>query len=256
MDKAAVLAELVRMSTSLGQPDKDYAILGEGNTSARIDDDTFYVKESGAYLATAAAEQFVEVRASAVLDMLEVEHLTDEEIKDRLTAARVSPSSGHPSIETVFHAYLLTIPGVNFVGHTHPVAVNTLLCSNEAREIIKSRVFPDEIIFCGIRPIFLPYMDPGVELARQIREGVIEFTQAERVRPKAILMQNHGLIALGSTSGEVEAITAMWVKTARVLAGAYALGGIHYLTTENVNRIYTRPDEEYRVRQFKAGSDE
>jgi ribulose-5-phosphate 4-epimerase/fuculose-1-phosphate aldolase len=59
-------------------------------------------------------------------------------------------------------------------------------------------------------------------------------------------MQNHGLIALGRTAQEVEDITAMAVKAARVLLGTYVLGGPHLLTAENVVRIHTRPDEAYR----------
>ena len=42
-----VLEQLVSLSNTLGQPEMDYAILGEGNTSARADEATFYVKCSG-----------------------------------------------------------------------------------------------------------------------------------------------------------------------------------------------------------------
>jgi len=48
----------------------------------------------------------------------------------------------------------------------------------------------------------------------------------------------------------VEAITAMACKTARILAGAHIFGGVHYMTKENVERIYTRPDEHCRREQF------
>ena len=64
--------------------------------------------------------------------------------------------------------------------------------------------------------------------------------------PKVVLMQNHGLIALGASAGEVDNITSMYVKTCRVLLGTYALGGPHFLTQANVDRIHTRPDELYR----------
>jgi len=59
-------------------------------------------------------------------------------------------------------------------------------------------------------------------------------------------MQNHGLIALGRTAQQVESITAMAVKAARVLLGTYILGGPHFLAAEAVARIHTRPDELYR----------
>ena len=84
--------------------------------------------------------------------------------------------------------------------------------------------------------------------ARKVRDLVNEYVDENQEVPKTILMQNHGLIALGHTPREVENITAMAVKAASVLQGAYAFGGPHFLSSENVQRIHTRPDEEYRRR--------
>ena len=42
--------------------------------------------------------------------------------------------------------------------------------------------------------------------------------------------------------------TAMAVKAARILVGAYALGGPRFMTPQAVARIHTRPDEHYRQR--------
>ncbi|MDO8682139.1 MAG: class II aldolase/adducin family protein [Armatimonadota bacterium] len=252
MDNNEVLDQLVGMSLNLGKPETEYVILGEGNTSARVDEDTFYVKQSGSYLTTATRDSFVKVRLEPALAILEEGNLTDDEIKSRLMAARAdSFSQARPSIETVFHAFLLTLPGVNFVGHTHPTAVNSVLCSKRAKEIVSGRIFPDEIVYCGIEPVFLEYIDPGPPLAKAIRQASIEFMDKQGIAPKVILMQNHGFIGLGENAQEVEAITAMWVKTCKVLAGTYIFGGPRYFTKENVDRIYTRPDEHYRKRQFK-----
>jgi hypothetical protein len=46
-------------------------------------------------------------------------------------------------------------------------------------------------------------------------------------------------------------ITATMVKTARILLGTYALGGPHFMSEENVRRIYTRPDEHYRQKMLR-----
>jgi len=51
---------------------------------------------------------------------------------------------------------------------------------------------------------------------------------------------------LGRTAEQVENITAMAVKTARILLGTYAAGGPNFLSEHDVNRIHTRPDELYR----------
>ena len=251
MDEQSVLYELVNMSLQLGKPENDYVILGEGNTSARIDDDSFFVKGSGKYLAESEASTFVKVRLKDALDMLDAQDLTDEEIKDALFAACAHPANKmKPSVETTFHAFLLTLPDVNFVGHTHPTAVNSLLCSVNAKQVLKGRIFPDEIVYCGIEPVYIEYVDPGLELGRIIRERAQAFVDEYGCAPKVILVQNHGLIACGRTGHEVEAITAMWCKTCRVLAGASVFGGIRYFSKENVERIYTRPDEHYRRGRF------
>jgi rhamnose utilization protein RhaD (predicted bifunctional aldolase and dehydrogenase) len=246
-----ILAELVTMSRNLGDPALDYVILGEGNSSARIDEETFWVKASGAELRAIGPAGFVRVRFDPVLAMLEQEDLSDAQVKAGLEAARIDPSAtARPSVETVLHALVLILDGVHFVGHTHPTAVNALLCSQQAEEAIAGRLFPDEIVYCGPAPVYIPYTDPGVPLARKVRDEVNRYLDEYRETPKVILMQNHGLITLGKTASEVENITAMYVKTTRVILGAYALGGLHFMTPEAVARIHTRPDEQYRRQEW------
>jgi rhamnose utilization protein RhaD (predicted bifunctional aldolase and dehydrogenase) len=249
-----ILAELVALSRTLGDPALDYAILGEGNSSARIDNETFWVKASGAEMRTIEAGGFVQVRFDSVMSMLETEGLSDADVKAGLEAARVDPGAqARPSVETVLHALALELDSASFVGHTHPTAVNAILCSRNAEEAIAGRLFPDEIVYCGPAPVYIPYTDPGVPLARKVRDEINRYLDAYRETPKVILMQNHGLIALGKTPSEVENITAMYVKTARVILGAYALGGPHFMSPEAVARIHTRPDELYRRREWGSG---
>jgi rhamnose utilization protein RhaD (predicted bifunctional aldolase and dehydrogenase) len=242
-----ILTQLVTMSRNLGDPTLDYAILGEGNTSARADAGTFWVKASGAEMRTIEAGGFVRVRFEPVLALLEGGDLSDADIRARLEAARVDPAAtARPSVETVLHAIALQLKDVNFVGHTHPTAVNAILCSHKAGEAIAGRLFPDEIVYCGPAPLYIPYTDPGVPLARAVGQALGDYQAEYGQPPKVVLMQNHGLIALGKTASEVEHITAMYVKTARVILGTYALGGPHFLSSAAVERIHTRPDELYR----------
>ena len=249
------LEQLVAMSKHLGDPANDYVILGEGNTSALNTDGTFWVKASGHQLPTIRADGFVRVSLARALAILDEDGLDDAGIKARLLEARVDPETGRwpspnnttrPSTETVFHALCLNLDGVNFVGHTHATAVNMLTCSNAFEEAFSGRLFPDEIVMCGIAPVLVPYIDPGIPLAREIRSRINAYIDTYAELPKVILMQNHGLVALGRTAEQVENITAMMVKTARVILGAYSVGGPHFLTSENVDRIHTRPDEAYR----------
>lgn len=241
------LNQLITLSKNLGNPANDYVILGEGNTSATVDDETFWVKSSGTHLATIEAGGFVQVYFEPIIEMLTGPNLSDAQIKDRLAAAKVDAQApGHPSVETGFHAACLQLAGVNFIGHTHPTAINMLTCSAAFGTAISGRLFPDEIVVCGPAPVVIPYVDPGLPLAREIIRRVNTFIDDFGELPKTILMQNHGLIALGASAQQVENITAMAVKTVCVLAGTYALGGPDFMSQEAVNRIHTRPDEHYR----------
>lgn len=248
-----ILDQLAAMSRSLGDPALDYAILGEGNTSARIDSETFWVKASGAAMRTIGAAGFVRMRFDRVLDLLESEGLGDGEVRAGLEAARADVAAqARPSVETVLHAVALQMEGVRFVGHTHPTAVNAILCSQKAEEAVAGRLFPDEIVYCGPAPVYVPYTDPGLPLARRVRALLADYVDLYGEPPKLILMQNHGLIALGRSAREVENITAMAVKAARVLLGTYALGGPRFLGPSDVARIHTRPDESYRRQAWES----
>jgi len=246
-DPQQILAQLIELSRRLGEPARDLVILGEGNTSAKVDEKTFFVKASGKELAEADGESFVRVSFSTVLEALRKEELTDEEVKRVLQEARVDPHGKlMPSLETFLHAYLLSFPDLWFVGHTHPAAVNAVLCSLGSREAFQGSLFPDEIVYCGPRVCYVEYTDPGLSLAHRLRRRVQEFVREEGRPPRVILMENHGLIACGRTVREVEASILMFVKASRILLGTYALGGPRFLQADEVARIDSRPDEKYR----------
>ncbi len=246
-----ILEQLTELSHFLGDPARDLAILGEGNTSGRLDEDTFYVKASGRHLGTITPDGFCAVNFSRILPVFERPDLTDAEVKQILLECKAGDETDIlPSVETFFHAYLLTLPGVDFIGHSHPIAVNAVLCSKRAEEALSGRLFPDEIVCCGIAPCFVEYTDPGMVLSKRIKLRVEQFYEKFDEWPKVIVMQNHGFIAVGRTPRDVQTITSMFVKTARILAATYALGGPNFLTDENVRRIHNRPDEHYRQKQI------
>jgi rhamnose utilization protein RhaD (predicted bifunctional aldolase and dehydrogenase) len=223
-------------------------MLGEGNTSARLGDKTFLVKASGTCLGTLREEDAVECRFAGLLPMLEQESLTDQQVDDALLAARADSKAKKPSVEAVFHAWLLSLPGVKFVGHTHATTVNQILCSPRARDFAEHRMFPDEVVCCGPASVFVPFTDPGVKLAQAIRRETGAYLQQRQRPPRVILMQNHGLITLGGTWQSVFSAMLMAEKAARIFVGAAALGGPVFFSSENIARIEGRPDEAYRQR--------
>jgi len=84
-----VLNELVGMSAELGAPAHDLAILGEGNTSARMDEETFWVKASGIQLGRAGRDGFVRVRSAPILEAMDGPSLDDTALRELLKAATV-----------------------------------------------------------------------------------------------------------------------------------------------------------------------
>jgi rhamnose utilization protein RhaD (predicted bifunctional aldolase and dehydrogenase) len=114
--------ELLTLSHELGREERKLAILGEGNTSTRISPESFLVKASGSNLATLGLAGVCECRFEALLPLLDYKALSDAAIDEALFSSRIESSAKKPSVEAIFHAYLLTLPGVDFIGHTHPVA--------------------------------------------------------------------------------------------------------------------------------------
>lgn len=250
MNSQNIISQLLELSHQLGQETRGFALLGEGNTSARLDDEngapTFAVKASGAALETLDERGLAHCDSNDVLALFQNPDASDNEIDEALLAARISPESRKPSTEALFHAYLLTLPDVHFVGHTHPRAVNALLCSPRARDFTEKRLFPDQIVCCGAASVTVPYVHPGVPLALAIREQVEAFHDRFGHTPRTIFLKNHGFIALGKTPQAVLAATLMAEKAAHIFLGASTLGGPTFMSAENVARIAGWPAEHYR----------
>jgi rhamnose utilization protein RhaD (predicted bifunctional aldolase and dehydrogenase) len=247
----SIIENLLTLSHEIGREDRGLVLLGEGNTSARFTEDTYLVKASGTRLDTLRAEEVVECRLSTLLPMLNRNGMTDLQVDEALLASRVDKKAKKPSVEAVFHAWLLSLPDIKFVGHSHATTVNQILCSPRAREFAECRMFPDEIVCCGVASVFIPLTDPGLKLAQVIRRETEAYVRKHQEQPRVILIQNHGIITLGGTWQSVLAAMLMAEKAAKVFVGAAQLGGPVFLSEENIARIAGRPDEIFRQRALK-----
>jgi rhamnose utilization protein RhaD (predicted bifunctional aldolase and dehydrogenase) len=248
------LDRLIALSRALGAPGQDLAILAEGNTSIRICADRMLVKASGAYLETATEQDFLEVDLGELIALLEDPATDDQGIAAAFD--RMGRQQGRrPSVEAMMHAVCLVEGGARVVGHTHPIPVNALLCSVHAETLANKVVYPEQIVVLGRKPMLIPYIDPGLSLAREVRRRLRDHLAQEGTPPKAIYLANHGMFALGDSEQEVLRITAMAVKVSRIMQGALAAGGICELTEQSAERIHGREDEEYR-RALLAASDD
>ena len=243
-----MIAPLLELSHELGREERGLAILGEGNTSMRLDENTFAVKASGSNLRTLGEGDVAVCFFKRLLPLLEENAMSDEEVDAALFAARVDENAKKPSVEALFHAYFLSLPGVDFVGHTHATACDGVLCSPRAHEFATKRMVPDEIVCCGPSSVFVPYTDPGLRLAQEIKTRTDEWISHNGRAPRLVLLENHGIVALGANAAAVLAATLMAEKCAKIFIGAAALGGPQFLSDETVARIAGRPDEAYRQR--------
>ena len=248
------LERLISLSRHIGREDRQLAILGEGNTSADLGDGTFLVKSSGCSLSDLDESGVSRVKMAAILAALDEQTLDDSGVRAVLEDARADQSPKLPSVETFMHAVCLSEGGAKWVGHCHAESVMSVLCSEHGAKPFLGHIFPDAIVVCGRQVAAVPYIDPGLELAREVRRGLRDFRAAHGTAPKVILLENHGPVALGGSDKEVLNILLMLDKWARILAGTLAVGTPKFLPSAVSQRIDQRPDEDYRRAQIGKNS--
>lgn len=195
-----LLGEMIELSRSFGA-DPEFVRAGGGNSSFKADG-VLSIKPSGTSLAMLTKESLIALAIEPLLGLLEADAtpgLTpgSDDVLRIAESARLSPSDGHrPSVELLFHA-LLPEP---IVLHTHPTTINTLTCSVGGGELAAQ--------ILGDRALWIPYTDPGLPLARAIRDARSAYAQRTgRTPARAILLQNHGLIVGGDTAAEIDGLS-------------------------------------------------
>jgi rhamnose utilization protein RhaD (predicted bifunctional aldolase and dehydrogenase) len=226
------LSQLVAMTRTLGKRERDYVILSEGNSSVLADQETFWVKATGRRMAEVEEHSFVRVCLERALALLDTPPLPEWMFRMHLPATKVElDAPGSPSIETALHALCLTLGDAAFVGHTHPTTINAILYAHDAETAFTRSISAAESLFGG-EPLYVPFVPSGQPLAWAVEAALRSYIECQGEPPRAILLQNHGLVALGSSPQEVMDITEMMVKTARILVNTYALGGPHFVDRE------------------------
>lgn len=238
----ARITEIVDLTRRAGDPRQEFAILAEGNTSLRTAPDRMLVKATGSSMSEADSESFVEVDLPTYWRAIDGGPDGDDFVR-KMFAEATTWGVGRPSVESVLHAVCQRLDGVEAVVHTHPVPVNALLCSDRAELLVEGALFPDQIVVMGRHPLLVPYVDPGLPLARTVSAALREHIERHGERPRVIYLRNHGVFALAGTTEEALSITQMTVKCAEVLNEALAIGTPLFLTEEHASRIDTRPDE-------------
>ncbi|WP_084344284.1 class II aldolase/adducin family protein [Microbacterium resistens] len=246
--------ELTELSRRLGDPGMDAAVLGEGNTSMR-DGDAMLVKASGAVLGQATPADFVRIDLGEALELVDDDRATGSDV-DRYFDRLATTEGRRPSVEALLHVVLYDQTPARVIAHSHPAHVNALLCSAHPELLVEGALFPDQIVVLGAKPLLVPYVDPGLTLAREVRARLVAHQRAHEAPPSTVYLQNHGMFATGANAAQVLGMTAMAQKCARTIIGAAAVGGVRFMPEHEVRRIDTRPDENYRRALLAEGGEE
>jgi len=166
-------------SNLLGRSD-ELVLHGGGNTSVKsmLDgEEILYVKGSGWDLVSIKAEGFSPVKMSTLLEMAELEELSDSDMVSGQKKAMIDATAPNPSVEAILHAL---IP-FKVVDHTHADAVVTISNSVNGEEHI-AKLFPNFLI--------IPYIMPGFILAHEIYKMTRNF---DWDACEGIILHNHGI---------------------------------------------------------------
>ena len=225
MKKISSLPDRIDQLLELSYTVSSQAMCGEGNVSMR-GDDGFYIKASGTDLATLEWEDTVHCDLDG----------NAKEGEDK-----------KPSMEVSFHAWFYrTFPEINYVSHTHPINTVKILCSGRTVAFAHNRLFPDQVVRNGVVSCLVPYATPGIPLMEKIEESVTEFIGVEKVFPKLILLQNHGIITASASAKDCATAALICEKSAEIFIGAKLLNNMSFLSDGAVAEVNADPNEKYR----------
>ncbi len=190
------IEQLIAISQLYGR-DSRYVIAGGGNTSFKTAD-KLWVKASGHALATITEEGFAVLDRAKLNVISEKAYPTDsaareEEVKNDLAAACITKDR-RPSVETSLHNALQA----PFIVHLHPTMVNALMCAQDV-EAVTQKLFGDSVLY-------IPYIDPGYILFKEVEKRIQAYTAAHGHEPAVILLQNHGIFVGAESPEKVQAL--------------------------------------------------
>ncbi len=227
------IEELVQLARWAGTHPSRLVLGGEGAVGAMLPAGGIAISAAHTRLAKLGPEGIVKChleKARALIEALEVTPELEAEVL-------LDPSSPAPDADLTAFAELFAFDGIRYALHTQPIPVNQIVCSPRARQFSDRRNLPGEIEACGQSSLLVPFMPPGVALAKEIRRKLVLWRDRYKETPKLILIQNHGMIALGATPEEVQTVTEAAVKYAEIFVGAAMLGGPEFLKPNYITQI-------------------
>lgn len=210
MNKA--LTELIRISNTVG---KDTTLVqgGGGNTSVKTADGKYmFIKASGTALKDMNAKKgWRRMSLGSVRAIIDDKKLAKQnaskrevEVVNRLAMACDDDldSGSRPSVEAHLHAML-----ENCVIHLHPITVGTYVNTVGGKALLE-KLFKNE----KLPPLWVPYVDPGLMLAKKIQTLVNGYIKQYKKAPSILFLEKHGLFVAAKTPNTALRITRRVIK--------------------------------------------
>lgn len=189
------LREIVALSNEFGA-DPGFTRAGGGNSSAKVDG-VLWIKPSGVSMATLTAGDLVPLDQATLNDALDApdpDPSHGDPVNHLAQLARLDQGSRRPSVEILFHALIAD----TYVLHTHPLLINAITCNADG-EALTRELFGDDVLW-------VPYVDPGLPLAREVAAQRDAYTaRTGSPAPKITFLMNHGLIVSGDDPAQLRA---------------------------------------------------
>ena len=199
------LIELKNISKYCGER-YDLVQAGGGNTSVKTDM-LMFIKASGYNLSNIDTQNgYVTINNKLVLEDIQNNNISNDIIKYNYIGTK------RGSIETFMHSILK-----KYTIHLHPIQINRILISENAREIIK-QIYPSGLI--------IDYFTPGIKVCNEINK----YYDNNAI----IFLLNHGIIV---TSDDINEI---YVLLEDIISKFENYQNIHfekYKTTNNISSI-------------------
>ncbi len=190
----STLAQLIKISNTVG---KDVSLVqgGGGNTSVKTPDaKNMYIKASGASLKDMSPKKgwrrmnlpkTLAIIKDKSLTRLNTDRREAEVVSRLLTACNDNlDTPARPSVEANLHAFL-----DRCVIHLHPDAVNAYANAKNGKAALE-KLFEDQ----KLPPLWIPYCDPGLTLARKISSLIDDYQKQFGQKPAILFLEKHGLL--------------------------------------------------------------
>lgn len=250
-----MIEDLIKISRYAGE--RFDLIQASGGNSSLKEDGQMLIKSSGYHLSEITLDKgFSVVDNKTILEILNLDFGNNKKDNEKIVSELVQKSvikGSRPSIETLLHALFK-----KYTLHTHPLSVNVICASKNARELLDKIFNKDEFLF-------IQYKTPGIELALELKKQMEIFKQEYKKDADIVFLQNHGLIVSADSVNEVEETTDRVVdkidnfmnfdfkryKLTNKISSLVANGDIAYLSEDiYLNEILKKESELFHKTPF------